>query len=210
MRGAWECKDAFVTLRPVLCLSQATLSISRYRTPTLRRGSIGSTTAGWRSPSARSSGARESARERASVCAPCTRLLRPIRQTWATGTLGRDAGCMRRRHLPLFLARGGELDPELAVKCTTIRDFDDAVTRVVFGAPAAPLFLCLPPWCAAQVRRVVAPGALAVWKAQDGTSRPFQRLDPRGHCAVPCLAPRCLLCVVERWTVHGLLQLNPV
>lgn len=40
-----------------------------------------------------------------------------------------------RRHLPLFLNRGGELNPELAVNCNTIREFDDAVTRVAFGAP---------------------------------------------------------------------------
>ena len=41
-----------------------------------------------------------------------------------------------RRHLPLFLNRGGELNPELAVNCNTIREFDDAVTRVAFGAPS--------------------------------------------------------------------------
>lgn len=38
------------------------------------------------------------------------------------------------RHMPLFLRRGGELDTELAANCTTIRQFDDAITRVAFGA----------------------------------------------------------------------------
>ena len=37
------------------------------------------------------------------------------------------------RHEALFLSQGGELRPDIAAKCTSIREFDDAVTRVVFG-----------------------------------------------------------------------------
>lgn len=37
--------------------------------------------------------------------------------------------------MPLFLRRGGEFDTELAANCKTIRQFDDAITRVAFGAP---------------------------------------------------------------------------
>lgn len=36
-------------------------------------------------------------------------------------------------HEALFLERGGELRPDLAAKCSSIREFDDAITRVVFG-----------------------------------------------------------------------------
>ncbi len=37
------------------------------------------------------------------------------------------------RHMPLFLRRENGYDTELATTCTTIREFDDAITRVAFG-----------------------------------------------------------------------------
>ena len=40
------------------------------------------------------------------------------------------------RHAHLFDGIGGEFQPELAAKCRTIRDFDDAITRVSFGWPS--------------------------------------------------------------------------
>ena len=39
------------------------------------------------------------------------------------------------RHAHLFDGIGGEFQPELAANCRTIRDFDDAITRVSFGWP---------------------------------------------------------------------------
>lgn len=35
--------------------------------------------------------------------------------------------------MPLFLRRENGYDTELAATCTTIREFDDAITRVAFG-----------------------------------------------------------------------------
>ena len=37
-------------------------------------------------------------------------------------------------HESLFLARGGDLRPDVAATCKSIREFDDAITRVTFGA----------------------------------------------------------------------------
>lgn len=37
-------------------------------------------------------------------------------------------------HESLFLARGGDLRPDVAAASTSIREFDDAITRVTFGA----------------------------------------------------------------------------
>ena len=40
-------------------------------------------------------------------------------------------------HESLFLARGGDLRPDVAASCKSIREFDDAITRVTFGMPVA-------------------------------------------------------------------------
>lgn len=40
------------------------------------------------------------------------------------------------RHAHLFDGIGGDFQPELVAKCRTIRDFDDAITRVSFGWPS--------------------------------------------------------------------------
>ena len=42
-----------------------------------------------------------------------------------------------KQHEPLFLARGGDLRPDVAAQCKTIREFDDAITRVTFGVRPA-------------------------------------------------------------------------
>ncbi len=38
-------------------------------------------------------------------------------------------------HESLFLARGGDVRPDVAANCKSIREFDDAITRVTFGMP---------------------------------------------------------------------------
>ena len=40
------------------------------------------------------------------------------------------------RHAHLFDGIGGDYQPELAANCRTIREFDDAITRVSFGWPS--------------------------------------------------------------------------
>jgi predicted alpha/beta-fold hydrolase len=40
------------------------------------------------------------------------------------------------RHEHLFQGLGGEYNPTLAANCKTIREFDDAITRVSFGWPS--------------------------------------------------------------------------
>ena len=37
------------------------------------------------------------------------------------------------QHSHLFAGIGGDYQPELAANCKTIREFDDAITRVSFG-----------------------------------------------------------------------------
>lgn len=41
-----------------------------------------------------------------------------------------------KQHSHLFAGIGGDYQPELAAQCTTIREFDDAITRVSFGWPS--------------------------------------------------------------------------
>jgi predicted alpha/beta-fold hydrolase len=41
-----------------------------------------------------------------------------------------------KRHESLFDGIGGEYQLDLAANCRTIRDFDDAITRVCFGWPS--------------------------------------------------------------------------
>jgi predicted alpha/beta-fold hydrolase len=41
-----------------------------------------------------------------------------------------------KKHEPLFVDIGGAFNPELAASCKTIREFDDALTRVSFGWPS--------------------------------------------------------------------------
>ena len=50
--------------------------------------------------------------------------------------LARGLRTIFKRHEALFEGIGGEYQPELAANCRTIRDFDDAITRVSFGWPS--------------------------------------------------------------------------
>ena len=50
--------------------------------------------------------------------------------------LARGLRTIFKRHETLFEGIGGEYQPDLAANCRTIRDFDDAITRVSFGWPS--------------------------------------------------------------------------
>lgn len=98
--------------------------------------------------------------------------------------LAQSLSTIFKRHLPLFLARGGELDPVMACNCTTIRQFDEAVTRVVFGWPSVDAYyagsssadslkhISLPLLCIQAADDPIAP-----YKAI-----PFKELDARDNC----------------------------
>ena len=54
------------------------------------------------------------------------------------GRLARSLRNIFLSHESLFLARGGDLRPDIAASCTSIRQFDDAITRVTFGEELCP------------------------------------------------------------------------
>jgi len=66
------------------------------------------------------------------TCRPCVRSRRSIYDT----NLAKSLRTIFMRHARLFDGIGGEYQPELAANCRTIRDFDDAITRVSFGWPS--------------------------------------------------------------------------
>jgi hypothetical protein len=75
------------------------------------------------------------------------------------------------RHMPLFLRRAEAFDTQLAANCKTIRQFDDAITRVAFGglrAANSPQFLIS---CSMMHRRCtsssVSDAAAAGWPSVD-------------------------------------------
>ena len=85
-------------------------------------------------------------------------------------------------HESLFLARGGNLRPDVAASCKSIREFDDAITRVTFGMPVAGRSASIIVCCRLLIcchtctwlRRLAQCGRLLRWFVQLG-------LDPFGE-----------------------------
>eukprot|EP00884_Botryococcus_braunii_P020406 jgi/Botrbrau1/7049/Bobra.0165s0072.1 len=88
------------------------------------------------------------------------------------------------RHAHLFDGIGGEYQPELAATCRTIREFDDAITRVSFGWPSVDAYYA-GSGSAAAVPNVAIP--LLCIQAEDDpiaprAAIPYEALESNPNC----------------------------
>lgn len=112
-----------------------------------------------------------------------------------------------KRHERLFDGIGGEYQLDLAAKCESIRDFDDAITRVSFGWPSVDAYYAGKVlFCHLCAKSPVSYGNELKGACQNDLKRMLllqglHHLSPYRMSLCPCFAYRCgvmCLCSLQR------------